>query len=763
MQPERRKLLDASRGQSPAVAGGGNSARAHFDDAGIPTIKNERTDRENMPAYINRMSNSSLSSVTNAGRDRYHFIGKSKSGGNSNGSRADNGSKPTTTKRSRQMLQAATQQTVTLTSSTGRYPSLIDLESPVEQHVMKTDLYRRFEEAFEKTLQSNPGLLPGSSPVAKTIKSALYKVQKAKADGESELRFQLETEQDGRNEPNDENKLNEMKRQLDKAKMKNGLVEAEMRREMATMAMKHSELKNSIAEAKSDRDRVQAALQKEMKEIRSMNSDLQAQLKATASEKEHLSHHLNQLSRTRVELEKSIASEVKNVERDKSTLEQLTEERKAVANEITLERQRLRNAKSENKKFEAKIEHLTIAAAKEKEALKREIAEIELLEKHTNDLRRQNEISRGELEREQGQLKEVAAAMETKKSILRDSRRDMEEKYNREIEELEKGLTRTSREMENRMASHVMDFITQSSGRREADDENQSSEAKIEAMIKSLVRNVIDSQLSRSTRAPARDRRQSYFDGTEGPHSDTRDSAPHAVQHTRQEESSPENMIEKELGRLEDELNILKQMSSQDKPARKIENAWSDDNTAHDQRVLRRSKSAVEVRECNNGIREELRCIREELKSAKCAPRDDEDRRRDDSDELRGALQSLRNEIKMNLQPPMHFKSPGRSPEPNCTARRSRTPSRTHHEFPQNLIEDEWRDDEDHIFDRRILHQRSFDHRSDYRTPPSRLYRSAPRRYGGDRRHNENFKQVYYGPEHQLHRGKFYGRCRHEY
>lgn len=768
MEPERRKLLAPSvRGQFPAAAGSGSNARAHLDDAGTPTIKNKRTDRENMPAFINRMSNSSISSVTNGGRDRYHFIGQSKSGSNINSSGAGNGFMPTTssvTKQSRAMLQTNTQRTVTLASSSGRYPSLIDLDSPVEQKVMETDLYRRFEEAFEKTLQSNPGLLPGSSPVAKTIKSALYKLRKAKADKESELRRQLEREQDENKESNSEKKLNEMKRQLDKAKMKNGLMEAEMRREMATTAMKHGEINKSIAEAKLDRDRIQAALQKEMEAIRSMNSDLQSQLQATTSEKEHLSHHLNQLSRTRVELESAIASEVKNVERDKHTLEELTVERKAVANEITLERQRLRNARTENNKFEAKIEHLTMAAAKEKEALKREIAEIELLEKHTSDLRRQNQASRGELEREQGRLKEVAAAMETKKATLRDSRREMKEKYDREIEELERGLTRTSRDMENTMTSRVMKFIKQSGARREADDGNELSDAKIEAMIKSQVRNEVDSHLSRSKRAPSRERRRSHFDEVDDAHSDTRDSAPHAAQHTRhEEESTPEDIVEKELGRLQVELNILKRMSSPDKPERMVENARLDRDTAHDQRILRRSKSAVEAREDNSDIREELRCLREELQSAKCAPRDDGDCRRDDSDALRGELQSLRDEIKMNLQPPMHFTSPGRSPGPRRAARRPRTPSRTRDEHPQSLIEDEWRDDEEHIFDRRILDQRSFDRRSDL-IQPSRSYRAAPIRRYGDRRQDDNFKQqMYFGPEQQLHRGKFYGRMGQEY
>ena len=678
MQSERRKL---------AALGGGGRPRTHFDDvSSTPTIANNgtATDRENMPAYINRMANSSVSTATNEGRDRYHFMGESKSGNNTISSGALNGIKGVT-KQSREMLQTATQRTVTLTSSSGRYPSLIDSDSPAERNVRETGLYRRFEEAFEKTLQSNPGLLPGSSPVAKTIKSALYKMQKARADRESELRRQLERERDENSESSHEKMLTEMRRQLDAAKTKNGQREAEMRREMATTAMKHSELNKAIVEAKSDRDRIQAALREELQAIQSMNSDLHAQLKATTSEKEHLSHHLNQLSRTRVELERSVASEVKKVEADKHMLEQLTVERKAVANEIALERQRLRNARAENKKFEAKIENLTVATAREKEALKREIAEIELLEKHTGDLRRQNQASRVELESEQGQLKEVAAAMEAKKTTLRDSRREMEEQYNREIEELEKSLTRTSKDMENEKASRVMKFVRQSGAR-------------------SQVHNDGDSHRSGSKRDPSRERGRSRYDETDDAYSDVRDSAQHVVQNALQEESATEDILEKELGRLQDELNTLKRMSSPGKPARKVENARSDHDTLRDQRILRRSKSAVESREDDNGIREELRCLREELKS---------------------------------------FTSPGRSPGPSRTARRPRTPSHTHDEFPQSRIEDEWRDDE--ILDRRRLDLRSksFDRRADYLTP---LYRTTPiRRYGVDRRrHDEHIRQPMY-------------------
>ena len=67
----------------------------------------------------------------------------------------------------------------------------------------------------------------------------------------------------------------------------------------------------------------------------------------------------------------------------------------------------MQKQKMENKELESKIEIMSDAAAKEKQALQAEVAELKKFEDHVSQLRKQNEEAQKELELEKKHLIKV--------------------------------------------------------------------------------------------------------------------------------------------------------------------------------------------------------------------------------------------------------------------------------------------------------------------------------------------------------------------
>ena len=65
------------------------------------------------------------------------------------------------------------------TTTTQNFTRADSLDS-LDAETMNSDLFRKFDEAFNITLRNNPGILPGAPSVIKSIKTAIFKAQQSK-------------------------------------------------------------------------------------------------------------------------------------------------------------------------------------------------------------------------------------------------------------------------------------------------------------------------------------------------------------------------------------------------------------------------------------------------------------------------------------------------------------------------------------------------------------------------------------------------------
>mmetsp|Transcript_16891 Transcript_16891/g.30650 ORF Transcript_16891/g.30650 Transcript_16891/m.30650 type:complete len:1083 (+) Transcript_16891:221-3469(+) len=300
--------------------------------------------------------------------------------------------------------------------------------------IRATELYQKFEEAFNMTLRNNPGILPGAPTVIESIKNALFKVQKSREQEESEMR-----------------------RQLDKVNSEKDQLEAQLRKEMGTTSLRRNELTKELEAAKGERSRAQDSLTKQTEAIQAIKHELASKMDDLTEEKEELTKHLTYLSKSHSQLEQALETEMKLVEKDRIALETVMAERK-----------KLQKQKLENEELEAKIEQMTQAASKEKKALQAEITDLQKFEDYLSSIKEQNEESRAILEKERGQLKELAETMQTKKSALKESKSELEGQYQAEIDELEGQIQSTKmmheQDMEMVVKNRVMNYLRQTCG-----------------------------------------------------------------------------------------------------------------------------------------------------------------------------------------------------------------------------------------------------------------------------------------------------------
>ncbi|KAL3811643.1 hypothetical protein ACHAXA_001400 [Cyclostephanos tholiformis] len=293
----------------------------------------------------------------------------------------------------------------------------------------ETELEKKFEEAFNITLRTNPGILPGAPAVIDSIKESLLKLQNSRAKKETEMRMQLE-----------------------KVKNEKDQLEAQLRAEMGKEASRRNELAEQLAARTEEKDLLQNSLNKQIDAIEAMKRELTSKMTDIAKEKEELAKHLGFLSKSRGELEQALETEMKNVQKDRDALQKVLAERK-----------KLQKQKMENKELENKIEIMSNASSKEKKALQAEVAELNKFEDHIKQLRKQNEEAQKVLEEEKKRIVENTETLQSKKRSLAESLKDMEKQFQEEIDELQEKIRHAKmvheEEMENIVKSRVMTYL----------------------------------------------------------------------------------------------------------------------------------------------------------------------------------------------------------------------------------------------------------------------------------------------------------------
>ncbi|KAL7437159.1 hypothetical protein ACHAXM_005462 [Skeletonema potamos] len=304
----------------------------------------------------------------------------------------------------------------------------------LDAETMNTDLFKKFEDAFNITLGNNPDILPGAPAVIESIKSTMFKVQKINAAKEVEMR-----------------------KQLDEVKAEMSKIELQISQQMGEIAWKKSEYL------------------KEMDTMEATKKDLKQKIDEATTDKEEMVKHLSFLTKSRMEIEKALQEEVKAVEKDQHTLQKLAKERKKIQKvkednkSLEEEVDRMREeASKENLALLQRKEELNQALLQRKEELNQALLQMEedlkrLAEKNET-LRNENEAKKKELEMEQHELFEITKAIQVKRKTLQESREAAQKQINElEIELARAGLS-SSYQQGGNVRRQVASYMTNCGG-----------------------------------------------------------------------------------------------------------------------------------------------------------------------------------------------------------------------------------------------------------------------------------------------------------
>ena len=262
----------------------------------------------------------------------------------------------------------------TTTQNFTRTDSLDSLDA----ETMNTDLFRKFDEAFNITLRNNPTILPGAPTVIKSIKTALFKVQQSKVAKEAETMKQLD----------------------------------QLKSEMSNMDHKISQQREELARKKEE-------YSKEMDDIEAAKKVLKQKVDEAKGDNDEMTKHLDFLSKSRVDVEKALQAEVKIVEKERDALLKATKERK-----------KIQQIQEENTILQDDVESMHEEAKKENQELKEKKAELEKLKEKNKAIRNETEAIKKELEIEQKGLLEMNATMKAKKTALLEGKKVSQDQVN---------------------------------------------------------------------------------------------------------------------------------------------------------------------------------------------------------------------------------------------------------------------------------------------------------------------------------------------
>lgn len=276
-----------------------------------------------------------------------------------------------------------------------RVDSLDSFDGETMNTTMNTDLYRKFEEAFNTTLRNNPTILPGAPAVIKSIKTTLFKVQQGKVA-----------------------KVAEMRKQLD-----------EVKGEITNMDQHLGQQREELAKKKAE-------YSKEMNDIQASTKELKQKVAEARKDKDEMAKHLDFLSKSRVDVEKALQVEVKKVEKERDALLKATKERK-----------RIQKVQEENMSLKGEVDGMSVKANKEKQDLNEKKEMLKTMKEKNDTLRNESETIKKEIEMEQKGLLEINMTIQAKKAALLENKKEAQEKLNA----LEKELAEAKKVSQDQM------------------------------------------------------------------------------------------------------------------------------------------------------------------------------------------------------------------------------------------------------------------------------------------------------------------------
>ena len=249
-------------------------------------------------------------------------------------------------------------------------------------------------------------------------------------------------------------------------------------------AIREVEMKNQLERLKSELNELEQQLSQQMGSMAMRKNELTKRLQEDdVLNKVDLVKNLALLEQSRQELEKSLDKEMKVVESQKDALEKLINEKK-----------RLQKRSEENKELEDKVEKMTEAASKEKKALQEEMEEHMKFMKHIATLREEKEAAMKELEKEKKEILDITQEMQTKKAALVESKAELEQAHQQEMEELKNDLAGATiahnKRKEEVVKKKVMSYLRQT-GHDENRRGKKVGEKDIEAMVNAKVESVL--------------------------------------------------------------------------------------------------------------------------------------------------------------------------------------------------------------------------------------------------------------------------------
>jgi hypothetical protein len=285
-------------------------------------------------------------------------------------------------------------------------PSLKSFEGLIDdadESILDTVLCQRFIQAFETTLASNPGMLPGDLSLIHSLEHTLAKLTRSKDEQEYQMKGRLQKF------------LNE---KFD--------IESKVNAKKDALGENTDELAEELAKAEQEKVLLQRQYDKLHSDLQATKYDIEQKKNEANIKEENLKKHLADLTASHEQIKASLESETRLLEEERQILAKVNDTRKSIAVQ-----------KNDNKTLENQIELMTESISRDKTSLKSQAAELKDFEDELVQLRSSNEETQKELEDERKGILDTTLQLQQRRQALIESKAKLEMELKKEKEDIE--------------------------------------------------------------------------------------------------------------------------------------------------------------------------------------------------------------------------------------------------------------------------------------------------------------------------------------
>jgi hypothetical protein len=285
-------------------------------------------------------------------------------------------------------------------------PSLKSFEGLIDdadESILDTVMCQRFIQAFESTLTSNPGMLPGDLSLISNLEHTLAKLTRAKDEQEYQMKGRI---------------LRFQNEKFD--------IESSLNAKKGLIGENTDDLAEQLAKAEQEKDLIQHELDQLLSDVQATKCAVEQKRLEADSEDEDLKKHLSHLTASHEQIKASLESETTLLEEERATLEQVNDTRRTISAQ-----------KNDNKELEKQIELMTESISRDKTSLQCQAAELKDFEEKLAQLRLSNKDTQKDLEDERKEILATTLRLQQRRQALIQSKAELESNLKKEKEDIE--------------------------------------------------------------------------------------------------------------------------------------------------------------------------------------------------------------------------------------------------------------------------------------------------------------------------------------